>query len=46
MQRVTRLPLLISAIVNQADAADDDKAYAEAKAALVIVNKVLSLSGV
>lgn len=41
MQRVTRLPLLISAIVNQADAADDEDAYKEAKEALVVVNKLV-----
>ncbi|XP_039268208.2 uncharacterized protein LOC120343153 [Styela clava] len=41
MQRVTRLPLLISAIVNQADSAGDKIAYAAAKQALAVVNKLV-----
>ena len=40
MQRVTRLPLLVSAIVNAADAAGDQEACTKAKHALGVVNKV------
>lgn len=41
MQRVTRLPLLISAIVNHADALQDRTLYDSAKQALVVVNKLV-----
>nr|CAB3260960.1 uncharacterized protein LOC100176478 [Phallusia mammillata] len=41
MQRVTRLPLLVTAIVNSADAAGDMKALKRAKHALGVVNKLV-----
>ena len=40
MQRVTRLPLLMTAIVNAADSAGDQKICKKAKHALGVVNKV------
>ena len=40
MQRVTRLPLLVSAIVTAADSAGDSEMYKKAKHTLGVVNKV------
>jgi len=41
MQRVTRLPLLVSAVVHAADSANDSKIFKKAKHTLGVVNQVL-----